>query len=162
MSVNIIERYRDLSRQECERCRKESENKSFRLVGLTNVIGIFPEFVLPVFICEQDGKMYMQEGDADTLTLNSFFNAESYGGVLKRMVLLDNINTNDFMPPILTIDSKPIFAFQISEEDYFIGYAEEMKKFLQTYPAGNEILKAEINDFLTSCENNSISKVLKP
>lgn len=127
--------------------RKECENKTFKLVGLVNVLGIFPGFVLPVFICEQDGKMYMQEGDDDTLTLNSFFQAESYG-VLKNVVFLENVNKNEFTPSVFTIDSKPIFAFQISAENYFIGYVDEMKKFLKAYSTENEILKREIDDFM--------------
>lgn len=127
--------------------RKECENKTFKLVGVVNLFGIFPGFVLPVFICEQDGKNYMQEGDDDNLTLNSFFETEPYSD-LKNVIFLDTINKNAFMPSLFTIDSRPVFAFQISENDYFIGYADDMKRFLKHYTTEDPILKKEIEDFM--------------
>lgn len=41
--------------------------------------------------------------------------------------------------------------FQISEAEYFIGYAKEMKEFLQDYKTEDSILE-EIKDFMRSCK----------
>lgn len=128
--------------------RKECENKTFRLIGVVNHVGVFPGFALPVFICEQDGKWYAEEGDDDKLTINSFYSIEPYGGLMKRVVLLDSIQKNDFTISELTIWSEPVFAFQISEAEYFIGYAKEMKEFLQDYKTADSILEKEIEEFM--------------
>ena len=127
--------------------RKECENKTFKLVGVVNIFRVVPGFVFPVFRCEQDGKNYMQEGNDDTLTLNSFFETEPYRD-LKNVILLDTININEFTHLLFTIDSKPVFAFQISENDYFIGHADDMKRFLKHYTTEDPILKKEIEDFM--------------
>ena len=132
------------------RSRKECENKTFRLVGVTNPFGIFPGFSLPVFVCEQDGKWYAEEGDDDKLTINSFYSIEPYSDLMKHVVLLDSIKRNEFTISALTIYSEPVFMFQISEAEYFIGYAKEMKEFLQDYKTEDSILEEDIKDIMRS------------
>jgi len=127
--------------------RKECENKTFKLVGVVNPLKIFPDFVLPVFVCKQDGRTYVQEGDDNTQTLNSFYETEPYKD-LQDVVYLDDVNTNEFSHSLFTIHSKPVFAFQISEKSYFVGHAEDLKAFLKDYTTENEILKEEIEDFI--------------
>lgn len=130
--------------------RKECENKTFRLTGVLNPVGVIPGFALPVFTCEQDQKWYMEEGDEDTLTINSFFSIESYKSK-KNVVSLEDIKKNDITAPTLTIYSEPLFVFQISAEEYFIGYGEEMKAFLKDYKTEDVLLKEEIEDFMKCC-----------
>ena len=127
--------------------RKDCENKTFKFVGVVNPLKIIPSFVVPIFVCEQDGKKYAQEGDDDTLTLNSFYETTHYRD-LRDVIYLDEIKSNEFSDSIFTIHSKPIFAFQTSEKEYFIGYGEDLKTFLKGYSIDDEILKQEINDFM--------------
>ncbi len=141
-----MQKVADLSKKR----RMECEGKTFKLVGVVNIIGVFPEFVMPVFVCEQDGKKYMQEGDEYTLTLNSFFEVESYA-LLKNVVYLNTVDKNEVTPTLYTINSKPVFAFQISNSAYFIGHADEMKEFLKNYDTENKVLKGIIEDFIKSC-----------
>lgn len=142
-----VERNKQRTLNEAQIRKKECENKTFKLVGIINIFRIYPSFVFPVFVCQQDGKEYMQEGDENTLTLNSFFPIEQYRD-LKNVVYLDTVNKNDFSPPVFTINSEPVFAFQVSEDNCFIGYAKQMKEFLKNFTTENEILKEEIEDFM--------------
>ena len=127
--------------------RKECENKTFKLVGVVNPLKIFPDFVLPVFVCEQDGRKYVQEGEDDNQTLNSFYETEPYKD-LQDVVYLDDVNTNEFSYSLFTIHSKPVFAFQISKSSYFVGFAKDLKAFFKDFTTENEILKQEIEDFI--------------
>ena len=129
--------------------REECKNKTFKLVGVINYFDIFPAFVVPIFICEQNGKKYMQEGEWGTLTLNNFYEIEPYRDLRDgKVVLLENVNKNDFTSAEYTIDSKPVFIFQISANDYFVGDADSMKVFLKDYTTEDPILKEEIADFM--------------
>lgn len=128
---------------------EECKDKIFKLVGAINYFEIFPAFVIPIFICEQNGKKYMQEGEYRTLTLNGFYEIEPYKDLRNRKVAsLENVNKNAFTSQEYTIDSKPVFIFQISANDYFVGDADSMKVFLKNYTTENPILKEEIADFM--------------
>ena len=128
--------------------RKNCEGKTFKLVGVTNPLCIFPGFAMPIFVCEQDGKEYAQEGSHEHLTLNSFYETEPYAD-LSRVKYLDSIEKNELKLSCFTIDSNLLLAFQISENKYFFGFPDEMKSFLRDYKTDSRILAEKIEYFLS-------------
>ena len=142
----VIKRMREQGLRVSEERRKDCTDKTFRLVGSVNLFGNLPALVLPIFICEQDkdkNKYYTQDGEYETAVLNSFipFVKEDVYPV----VLFEN---NKFESEIFTIDSNPIFVFQLSKKEYVIEHAKEMKNFLRNFTTEDEILKDQIQDFL--------------
>ena len=126
--------------------RKDCKHKTFKLIGIVNIFRIVPDSVSPIFVCEQNGKKYMQEFDHNSRVI-SYFEIESLRD-LRNVIYLESVNHNHkFDETVFTINSKAVFAFQISENDYFIGDTNDMKAFYKNYTTDNQSLKERIEDF---------------
>ena len=134
-------RHMVLIENEAKKRREYCKDKTFKLIGVLNLFSIVPDFVVPIFECEQDGKKYAQD-------LDSFFDITQYRDMQKTIYLEKITNINDFSESIFTIYSRSPFAFQLSDSDYFIGYAEDLAKFLKGFSTDEEILKKSIAEFL--------------
>lgn len=118
----------------------------YRLIGVMSIVGILPDFVFPIF--EKDGKYYFINGDEETLKIESFVEVEKCAH--ERIVPLNNLKTNEIYQRDFTKESEPIFAFQSSEIEVFIGFFKEIKAFLQSFETDNEILREDIEDFINN------------
>lgn len=134
----------------------------FKLVGVLNRFDLIPDFVEPIFICKQDitdehgePPYYFQVGDDETDTLMSFSRIDEYGEqYIQQVKLLETLNVNINSTKLFNIHSKPIYAFQTTEKDVYIGEYSDMKKYLNSYHTESKILREEIQDFLDLESNN--------
>lgn len=122
--------------------RKKCEGKTYELFGVSNFFDIIPDFVVPVFTCKEEGddKKYIQEGEKDHI--NNFAELNNYP-----IIPLAEILTNDINFPLFTVDSKALYAFQTAENEYFIGYSDQLKEFLSKFRTDDEILREQITEF---------------
>lgn len=126
---------------------KEVTNRKYKLVGFMNMFDIVPDFVFPVFQCFDDSLYYFHIGNEETLEITGFEPIPKRH--TSRIVFLgDVVKSNHFSDTEVSLDSRPIFAFQVSDDFVQIGYYEDMRKFFETYETDNKILKEQINDFL--------------
>ena len=125
--------------------RKKCEGKTYELFGISNFFDLVPDFVFPVFTCKEEGneKKYIQQGDNDSI--NNFVELNNYP-----IIPLKDISTNDLTRSTFAVGSKPLFAFQTTEKEYFIGYKEEMDDFLKKFQTDDKILNEEIEDYFSS------------
>lgn len=123
-------------------------NYNYKLVGFLNMFDITPEFVYPVFECDEDKKLYFQcEDDEDKLKNICFIQIKE--DALDKITFLENTkhNIRDTQRKI-TINSESIFGFQISENEVKFGNFEYFKNFFNTYKTSDTILANEISSFL--------------
>lgn len=105
---------------------------------------ITPDFVYPVFECDEDKNLYFQcEDDEDKLKNICFIQIKK--DELDKITFLKDIkyNVEDTQRKI-TINSKPIFGFQISESEVRFGNYEYFKNFFYTFNSQNQILTNQI------------------
>lgn len=126
--------------------------ENFRLVGVMNMFGIVPDFVYPIF--EKDNQYYFITGDEETLKTEGFEVVKE--SAIKRIVWLSELKTNEFEPREFNKESEPIFAFQVSGTEVYIGVFKEIEDFLQTFETDDRILKKQIKDFITNTGTKQI------
>ena len=126
---------------------KEVANRKYQLVGFVNMFNIVPDFVSPVFQGFDDSLYYFQHGNEKTLKITDFDPISKC--CTSRIVFLgDVVKSNYFSDTEVSLNSRPIFAFQVSDDFVQIGYYEDMRKFIETYETDDKILKEQIYDFL--------------
>lgn len=130
--------------------RKDKEK--YKLVGILNVFDVIPDFIYPIF--ERDNQHFFQQGDDKSLKLEEFVLVKE--SVIDRIVLLKDLQVNASPQTEFTISSKPLFGFQFSDEEVYLGFYEEMKEFLLSFETEDTILKKEISDFLHNCGENQL------
>ena len=118
-------------------------NEQYKLVGVLNLYEVVPDFVYPIF--EKDKKYYFLVICEKELKIKGFEMENT--SAIKRIKFLDNIKSNLSEEIILTKESEPIFAFQLSYEHVHIGFYKEFKQYFDKYEADNEVLKSIIKDF---------------
>lgn len=126
---------------------KDFRHKTYKLIGFINMLGLIPEFVHPVFECNENGKYYLQFGDDEELILEEMVSLKSnlYGKVVK----LGDIETNDFTPiENFTLKSDPLFAFQFSNYFVHFGNCKDMKEAIKGLKTGNPFIDEDISDFI--------------
>lgn len=112
--------------------------EQYILIGTLNLLGIFPDFVLPVF---KNGETYYFQ-DGENNTINRFEKVKET--TIPRIVpTLDN----RYNSITISVNSAPLYAFQTDENHFVIGDASRLCSFFETYQSKNEILTKEINDF---------------
>lgn len=135
--------------------RERCSGLKFKVVGILNMFDIIPGFVEPIFVYLQDEPeepnvmnkpFYLQVGEGEKDSVSFFEKLDSYSKVKQRVLLLNAINT--YTGVQFNINSKPLYAFQYSENEVMFGNYSEMKEFLEKYQTEDEILKEEIQDFL--------------
>ena len=119
---------------------------NYKLVGILNLFDVVPSFVYPIF--EKEGRYYFITGDEETLQTEGFEIVKE--SAVKRIVFLNDLKTNEFLQREFSEESEPIFVFQVSVTEIYIGAFEKIRDFLQTFETDDEILKKEINDFITN------------
>lgn len=125
---------------------------NYKLVGFINSFNVIPDFVYPIFECDQDKKLYFEFAEDKNKLENLCFlplEKESYKSMV---IFLDNINHNlNDTQIIITTSSKAISGFQTSENEIKFGNYEYFKKFFESYETEDEYLQEEILDFLENC-----------
>jgi hypothetical protein len=138
----------------------------FKLVGILNSFDIMPDFVIPIFVCLQDIATdeprkiyYFQVVNDESDTLSCFSKLSNYDEhYIKNVQFLEKATS--YTDVLFDVHSKPLYAFQSSKDDVFIGNYGEMKEFLGKYKTEDDILKEEIQDFL-ELESQNIWKRLR-
>jgi len=120
----------------------------YKLVGILNLFNVIPDFIYLVF--ERNKQYYLLTGDEETLRIKEFVPVKN--SAIGRIIKLSYLNTNEIQQVDFTKESKPIFGFQVSDTEVFLGFFEEIKEFLQNFETQDEILKEEISDFLSAYE----------
>lgn len=123
-------------------------NSNYKLVGFLNMFNVIPDFVYPVFKCDEDKNLYFQsEYDKDNLKIECFVQVKE--DALKLITYLENIkhNVNDTQRKI-TINSEITFGFQVSENEVKFGNYEYFKNFFDTFNSQNQVLTNQISAFL--------------
>ena len=120
--------------------------ENYRLVGILNLFDVVPDFVYPIF--EREGRYYFITGDEETLKTEGFEQVSERG--VERIVWLSELKTNECKLREFNNESEPIFAFQVSETEVYIGVFKEIRDFLETFETDDRILKKEIKDFITN------------
>lgn len=108
----------------------------YKLIGFLNLFDIVPDFVFPVF--EHNGSFYFQNGKKDKIEMFE----KVKDGLQDRIIQLKAKESL-----LLTIVSKPIYAFQKLEEDIEYGTAAQIAKVLNEYKTNDSILQKEIEEF---------------
>lgn len=110
----------------------------YTLIGTLNLLGIFPDFVLPVF--KRGETYYFQDGENNIINR---FEKVKETAISRIVPILDNRHK----AITINVYSAPIYAFQSDENHFVIGDAHHLCSFFKTYHSKNEILTKEINDF---------------
>ena len=119
-------------------------SEKFKLIGFMNLFDIVPDFVMPIF--EKDNKYYFEIGDEESLIITEF--APVKESAISEIVFLGDVKSNIVGTKELTLANEPIFAFQSSKEDVFVGTFEEMKEYLKSFKTDSDVLSEIIRDFL--------------
>lgn len=142
-------------------------DSDFKLIGVLNMFGIVPDFVIPIFINTQEEvenpnirnkSFYFQQGSDENDAIEYFAKLDNYGPNLKQMVSIFKGGYSDRLT--LDIKSRPLYAFQYTDEDIMWGDYLEMKEFFKTYQTEDQNLQEQIQDFL-NLESAHIWKRLK-
>ena len=123
------------------------ENK-YKLVGFLNMFSVIPDFVYPVFECDEDKKLYFQrEEDKDLSKSLGFVLIKE--DALDKVVFLENMNHNQKNTQVISsIHSELIFGFHVSENEVVFGNYEYFKNFFETFQTDKKFLINEIFEFL--------------
>lgn len=131
-------------------------DSDFKLIGVLNMFEIIPDFVIPIFINTQEEiedpnimnkSFYVQVGSDENDTIEYFTKLDNYRHVSKERVRIFS-GIDSFSRGIYDIKSRPLYAFQYTDEDIFWGNYLEMKEFLKNYKTDDEVLQEQIQDFL--------------
>ena len=126
--------------------------EKYKLVGVLNLFDIVPDFVYPIF--ERENQYFFQHGDDDSLRLLDFLPVKE--SAIDRIVLLKDLKVNKLSQIWFSVSSKPLFGFQFSDKEAYLGFYEEVKEFLQSFETEDIILKKEITDFFHNCGGNQL------
>lgn len=119
----------------------------YKLVGFSNMFEIVPDFVYPIFQSYEDKKYYFQDGGDEEIRVKRFVEVKK-SFIEKITFFKDGITTNDILISEISINSKPIFAFQDSESHVQVGNYEEMKEFFKSFEVESTAIQNEINVFI--------------
>lgn len=119
---------------------KNNDENVYKLVGFLNMFDLVPGFVYPVFksMTEKTDDFYLQNGENDKLNEFVVLKEEYRSKVLSSGV--------DNRPCLLTVDSKPIYAFQIGSI-FLYGDSSRMIELIQDFKTDDELTIQEIKDF---------------
>lgn len=125
--------------------KKVSKDEGYKLVGILNMFDLIPDFIYPVF--EKDGQFYFHFGIMEELKTEEFLPIKTE--IHSKIVKFDNLKVNNsFEGEVFNLETAPVFGFQTSENEVFLGHFAEMKKFLETFEAKEVFLRNEIKDFI--------------
>lgn len=113
--------------------------KRYELIGFINMFNIIPDFVFPVFIC--DNKYYFQDGN--NIQVDNFIEIKET--VYSKIQFKNDIKAN---LKYLTVRNSPIYAFQINKNDIYYGKLKEFLNYIKRYNTEDSILQDEINNFI--------------
>lgn len=125
----------------------------YRLIGFLNMFEIVPDFVYPVF--RRENILYIQTGENDQLKEYVALKPTIYS----RIIRFSDIDTIRGIKKntILTLLSRPLYAFQLKEKEIVCGNSGYILEFLKKYVSSDNILMEEIADFEKEIRNiNSI------
>lgn len=110
----------------------------YKLIGFLNVFDIIPDFTYPIF--EYNNLLYFQHGSNDKI--NEFI--EIKDDIISKIIPLKS--DKNFKIKI-SLDSKPIYAFQSEQNNMIYGTSDELCHFFESYKIPDNYLKNEIKDF---------------
>lgn len=116
--------------------------KRYKLYGFMNLFDIIPCFVYPIF--QYNNKYYFQEGENDKLIGFVPVKLSAYAMIHKIKDYKYIVGIKD---TILSISSKPLYAFQTNKDKIVCGMSDFILSFFEYYQTDNIVLKEEINDF---------------
>lgn len=133
--------------------------KQYELCGFLNMFDIVPDFVYPIFKCENT--FYFLDGSKDKI--DNFIPVKS--SIYERVQIISNYETIiGTKSELLTINSRPLYAFQTKQNEIVCGNAEFILGFFNSYTTSNIILTEEIEDFKMELDDIKVpgkSKVIK-
>lgn len=119
-------------------------NNEYQLIGFINLFDIIPDFVFPVF--KHGEYFYFQNGENDQIKEFERVKPSAYSRI---------IHFKDNPKISLTIESKPIYAFQVDETVVKYGDAMQLGTILKDIVIDDDILRKEITDFFNETNNQS-------
>ena len=126
---------------------KGFRHRTYKLIGFINMLNLIPEFVHPVFECNENGKYYLQFGDEEELVLEKMVSLSS--NLYNKVVKLSDIETNEFeVIEDFSLESDPIFAFQFSKYFVHFGNCKDIKEAIKGLKTGNPFVDEDISDFI--------------
>lgn len=132
--------------------------KQYELCGFLNMFDIIPDFVYPIF--QNDNIFYFQDGENDKIDCLVPVKPSVHSMICK---VNDFENIIGIKNETITINSRPLYAFQVNENEIVCGNAELILDFFDSYVPNNSILKEEIEDLKTdlriSLKNYKIDKI---
>ena len=127
--------------------------RQYKLIGFLNMFSFVPDFVYPIF--QNEGVYYFQEGYNDKI--NDFVPVKSsvYSMIKKIDSYEEFVGKNNI---ILTVDTKPIYAFQIEQNKLVCGDSNYILEFFKSYSTDNVVLREEIEDLKNELVNSMNSQ----
>lgn len=122
--------------------RTMQNNDIYKLVGIINIFGIYPDFVYPIF--ERNGKYYLQHFQSNAI--DSFI--ETSKSKRLNMIRYLEINPNINIKKIYTVGDKPIFAFQITKDNVFFSEIDNFVNFVSNFETDDHVLSEQISEFI--------------
>ncbi len=118
--------------------------KQYELCGFLNMFDIVPDFVYPIF--RNDNIFYFQDGENDII--NNFVPVKP--SIYARIHKIGTCETIiGIKSEIASINSKPLYAFQVNESEIVCGKSDFILDFFTNYSTDNPILEEEINDLIS-------------
>ena len=120
----------------------------YKLIGFLNMFDIIPDFDFPIF--EKNGNLFFQVGKNDKI--EEF--EEAKNTIKARVIPISSNSTNNNEPILIDVFSRPIYAFQETENQIVYGNSSFFKIYFKTYSPKNKILRREIRDFFEDISSN--------
>lgn len=129
--------------------------KRYKLIGFINMFEIIPDFVYPVFSLSDC--LFLQTGENDHIEGFTVLKAELYSNIIRKedIKIISSIKDQDIY---LTVDSKPLYGFQLRKKKIICDVSSAMLHFLEKYITHDAILINEIEEFKNEIQAINIKK----
>lgn len=129
--------------------------KRYKLVGFINMFEIIPDFVYPVF--SFGDCLFLQTGEDDHIEEFMVLKTELYSNIIRKedIKIISSIKEQDID---LTVDSKPLYGFQLRKKTIICDVSSAMVDFFEKYVTHDAILINEIEEFKKEIQASNIIK----
>lgn len=130
-----------------------NNNSSYKLVGILNLYGVYPDFVYPVF--KKDDKYYFQCSENCLIKSFKEIKEKFYIQMIK---LLDINKETSMTKKEYSVGEEQIIAFQINKDNFLISNSTDFVPFISNFDTDDHILREEIDSFLYKVNNMKNNK----
>lgn len=129
--------------------------KRYKLIGFINMFQIIPDFVYPVF--SFGNSLYLQIGENNHIEGFTVLKTELYSNIIRKedVNIISSIKEQDIF---LTVDSKPLYGFQLGKKEIICDVSGAMLHFFEKYTTHDVILINEIEEFKKEIQVTNMKK----